>query len=97
MTTADPAGRRGGPRPHPTLPLSAFTSPPNTGTLDSFPVPHSPIPLHPEVVLDGNVIAFDGDHTFSQWKAEVGQKLGEKIGGVVLSLPGADLDRAIEQ
>lgn len=88
--------RRRVPRPKPKLPLSAF-SPPNSGTGDSFPLPPSPTTTHPNSIIDGNVIVANGDLKLSLWKAETGQILGSKVGGIVLSLPGADLEQTIGQ
>lgn len=88
--------RRKGARPHPRLPLSAF-SPPNSGTLESFPLPPSPSTVHPEFVIDANVISPDGDLDLARWRSETGQLLGGRIGGIVLSLPPADIEKAIEQ
>lgn len=77
--------RRKGPKQLPKLPLSAFT-PPNTGTSEQFPLAPSPNSLQPETVVDGHVIAPDGDLT--KWKEQTGQALGGRIRGVVLSLHG---------
>jgi hypothetical protein len=73
----------------PTLPLSVFT-PPNTGTSDQFPLSVSPSTVHPEIVIDAHVTTNDGD--LGQWKKEIGQSLGGRIGGVILTLQGKDLD-----
>lgn len=77
------------PKDLPKLPLSVFT-PPNTGTQESFPLPPSPNSLHPTKVIDANVVSKDANYT--QWKKEAGQALGSKIRGIVLSLPGAELE-----
>jgi hypothetical protein len=77
--------------PKPRLPLSAF-SPPNTGTSDSFPVPRSPTAVEPQSVIDANVIVYDSDLSLAQWKSETGQSLVTRIGGIVISLPGANLE-----
>lgn len=78
--------RRKGPKSLPRLPMSAF-SPPNSGTSEKFPLPASPSTVHPEKVIDSNVVVLDGDLNLSEWKKEAGQVLGGRIGGVVLSLP----------
>jgi hypothetical protein len=83
-------------RKGPRLPLSVFTSPPNTGTSESFPLP-SPSTLHPTTVIDANVLASDGDVDLTQWKKEAGQALAGRVGGIVLSLPGANLEQAIDR
>ncbi|KAF5380374.1 hypothetical protein D9615_004501 [Tricholomella constricta] len=88
--------RRRVPKPKPKLPLSAF-SPPNSGTGDSFPLPPSPTTTHPKVIFDANVIVANGDLKLSLWKAETGQIMGSRVGGIVLSLPGADLEKVVEQ
>jgi hypothetical protein len=80
------------PKDLPKLPLSAFT-PPNTGTLESFPVPPSPNSLQPAKVIDANVVSKDA--SYSQWKKEAGQALGSKIRGIVLALPTGELDKAL--
>ncbi|KAI8994053.1 hypothetical protein BD414DRAFT_271653 [Trametes punicea] len=79
--------RRKGPKDLPKLPLSAFT-PPNTGTSDKFPLAPSPSSLQPQEVIDAHVIAPRGD--LSSWKSQVGQNLGGRVRGVVLSLHGTD-------
>jgi hypothetical protein len=81
------------PKDLPKLPLSAFT-PPNSGTLESFPLPPSPKSLHPAKVIDANVVSKDVN--YSQWKKEAGQALGGKIHGIVLALPGAELENALK-
>ncbi|KAI0768799.1 hypothetical protein BD413DRAFT_478776 [Trametes elegans] len=78
--------RRKGPKQLPKLPLSAFT-PPNTGTSDQFPLAPSPSALQPKEIVDAHVIAPSGD--LSSWQSQVGQTLGGRIRGVVLSLHGA--------
>ncbi|KAF8200926.1 hypothetical protein BJ912DRAFT_843679 [Pholiota molesta] len=80
------------PKDLPKLPLSAFT-PPNTGTLESFPNPPSPNSLQPAKVIDANVVSKDA--SYSQWKKEAGQALGSKIRGIVLALPTGELDKAL--
>lgn len=80
------------PKDLPKLPLSAFT-PPNTGTLESFPLPPSPSTLQPAKVIDANVISKDA--SYSQWKREAGQVLGSKIRGIVLALPSSELEKAL--
>lgn len=92
----DAAARRRALRPKPRLPLSAF-SPPNSGTGESFPLPPSPTTTHSKVIIDSNVIVANGDLNLSLWKAEAGQVLGSRVGGVVLSLPGIDLEKVVEQ
>ncbi|KAJ7594430.1 hypothetical protein C8J56DRAFT_1161046 [Mycena floridula] len=76
--------RRKGPKNLPTLPSSAFQSPPNSGVSERFPVPPSPSTVHPEHVYDANVVL--GDLDLSQWKNNAGSILGALIGGVVLSV-----------
>lgn len=88
--------RRKGPKTLPRLPLSAF-SPPNSGTSERFPLPPSPSTVHPESVVDAHVVLSDEDLTLTQWKKEAGQVLGGRIGGVVLSLPEAGLEKAIAE
>ncbi|KAJ7680429.1 hypothetical protein DFH06DRAFT_1031427 [Mycena polygramma] len=78
----------------PTLPLSAF-SPPNSGTNERFPLPPSPSTVHPAVVVDAHVVVADGDPTLASWKKEAGQALGDRLGGVVLSLPVADPEKFV--
>jgi len=85
--------RRKQPKDLPKLPLSVFT-PPNTGTQESFALPPSPSALHPAQVIDANVVSKDVN--YSQWKKEAGQALGSKIRGVVLALPGAELESALK-
>lgn len=80
------------PKDLPKLPLSAFT-PPNTGTQESFAIPPSPNSLHPAKVIDANVVSKDASYT--QWKKEAGQALGSKIQGIVLALPGGELEKAL--
>jgi hypothetical protein len=80
-------------KPRPRLPLSVFTST-NTTYVD-FPLP-SPDNVHPTTIIDANVIAVNGDPTLTQWKKEAGQVLASRLGGVVLSLPGANLEEAID-
>ncbi len=85
--------RRKGPKVLPRLPLSAFT-PPNSGTSDRFPLPPSPSTVHPAKVVDANVISSISGLT--AWNSEVGQVLGGRIGGVVLSLRGSSPDAVRE-
>ena len=82
------------PKDLPKLPLSAFT-PPNSSAFESFPLPPSPSNLHPAQVIDANVVS--NDVNYSQWKKEAGQSIGSKIRGVVLVLPGAELESAFSQ
>ncbi|KAI9059133.1 hypothetical protein FKP32DRAFT_1596457 [Trametes sanguinea] len=82
--------RRKGPKDLPKLPLSAFT-PPNTGTSDKFPLAPDPSSLQPTEIIDAHVIAPSGD--LESWKSQVGQKLGGRIRGVVLSLHGVPEDQ----
>ncbi|KAF8236486.1 hypothetical protein L208DRAFT_1251852 [Tricholoma matsutake] len=82
-------------KPRPKLPLSIF-NPPNTGTSDVLPLA-SPSNVHPTTVIDANVISFDGDLSLTQWKKEAGQVLGGRLGGVVLSLSGANLQEGIDR
>lgn len=95
-TTTTPASEQSRkPKPRPRLPLSVFT-PPSSATSDAFLVP-SPTIDHPTSVIDANVIVRDGDLTLTQWKKEAGQVLCGRLTGVVLSLPGADLEEIINQ
>ncbi|KAG6842178.1 hypothetical protein C0991_001671 [Blastosporella zonata] len=99
MSSAPPQPLSKGTRPRPPkprLPLSAF-SPPNTGTGESFPLPPSPTTTHPSTIIDANVIIANGHLDLSLWKAEAGPVLGSRVGGIVLSLPGADLEKVVEQ
>ncbi|KAF8161186.1 hypothetical protein B0H34DRAFT_699811 [Crassisporium funariophilum] len=89
-----PPRLRKNPRDLPKLPLSAFT-PPNSGTLERFPLPPSPSTLQPAQVIDANVIS--QDLNYSKWKKEAGQVLGNKIRGVVLALPGAEIEAALKE
>ena len=84
-------------KPRPKLPLSVFTHS-NTGTSEVVtPVP-SPSSIHPVTVIDANVITLHGDPCLTQWKKkEVGEVLGARLDGVVLSLPGANLEEIIDQ
>jgi hypothetical protein len=91
-TGSDPKFRKG-PKPRPRLPLSVFTY---TGSSDDVFV-HSPGIVHPTTVIDANVIALNGDVTLTQWKKEAGQVLGSRLHGVVLSLPGANLEETIDR
>ncbi|OSC99354.1 hypothetical protein PYCCODRAFT_836202 [Trametes coccinea BRFM310] len=82
--------RRKGPKDLPKLPLSAFT-PPNTGTSDRFPLAPDPSTLQPTEIIDAHVIAPSGE--IESWKSQVGQKLGGRIRGLVLSLHGVQQDQ----
>ncbi|KAI0633806.1 hypothetical protein C8Q77DRAFT_813500 [Trametes polyzona] len=89
--------RRKGPKQLPKLPLSAFT-PPNTGTSEQFPLAPSPSSLQPEQIIDAHVIAPSGD--LSTWRSQSGQKFGDRIKGVVLSLhgaPSAEVEKVVQQ
>jgi hypothetical protein len=86
--------RRKLPKDLPKLPISAFT-PPNTSTLESFPLPPSPSVLQPVQVIDANVVS--NDINYSQWKKEAGQNLSSKIRGVVLALPASEIDAALKE
>ncbi|KAF4598519.1 Amidohydrolase-related domain-containing protein [Pleurotus pulmonarius] len=77
--------RRKGLKAPPRLPMSAF-SPPNSGTSERFPLPASPSALNPEKVLDAHVIISDDDANLDNWKKAAGPAMGERIGGVVVSL-----------
>ncbi|KAG2015620.1 hypothetical protein CC2G_008876 [Coprinopsis cinerea AmutBmut pab1-1] len=92
MATSVPP-RRKGPKDLPKLPASAFV-PPSSATDESFGLGPDPSALQPESVIDANVVVKDGDITHAQWKKDAGQVLGGKIKGVVLSLSGADLEKA---
>ncbi|XP_006461177.1 hypothetical protein AGABI2DRAFT_192709 [Agaricus bisporus var. bisporus H97] len=74
-------GRRNAAKQLPRLPLSVFT-PPNTGTSDKFPLPPSPSAVHPSKVIDAHVV---GDPELGKWQKEIGEILGSRIYGVVLS------------
>ncbi|KAG5635414.1 hypothetical protein H0H81_011334 [Sphagnurus paluster] len=76
------------PRPKPKLPLSAFTSAPNSGSGESFPLPASPTTTHPEIILDANLIVKGGKLDLSLWKADAGQILASSdIPIISLSVP----------
>lgn len=85
------ARRKKGPKTLPKLPPSAF-SPPNTGTSDKFPLAPSPSTVHPDFVIDANVVVPVSG--LAGWSSQVGQVLGGRIGGVVLSLRGMPEDEA---
>jgi len=85
---------RKGPKDLPKLPLSVFT-PPSSSAGDSFPSPPSPSALHPAQVIDANIVT--NDVSYSQWKKEAGIALAEKTKGVVLTLPSAELENAINE
>lgn len=85
--------KRKGPKDLPKLPPSAFSSP----VTESSGILPSPSTIQPEAVIDANVVVADGDVAHPQWKKEAGQVLGGKIRGVVLSLPGADLDKVTKE
>lgn len=72
----------------PRLPLSAFT-PPNTGASDQFPLPPSPSTVQPQKIVDANVVLSTPD--LSQWKADAGETLANRIAGVIVSLDGESL------
>lgn len=80
--------RRKGPKTLPKLPLSVFT-PPNTGASDKFPLPPSPSAVHPQAVIDAQVVVGESwKSNISKWVSETGQLLGSKAGGIVVALPG---------
>jgi hypothetical protein len=81
LNTDSIQGRRKGPKQLPRLPLSVFT-PPNSGTLDKFPLPPSPSTLHPENVVDAHVV---DDPGLQKWQKEAGGTLGSRAHGVVVS------------
>lgn len=81
-------GRR--PKNLPKLPLSAFSAP-NTGTSETFPLPLSPSAVHPDTVIDANVIVKDGDVTLAHWRQESGLALGNKQTAIVVFLSQDDL------
>lgn len=91
LATTMSAPRRKVPKDLPKLPASAFNSP----VTESSGILPSPSTIQPEQVIDANVTAADVAH--SQWKQEAGQVLGGKIRGVVLSLPGADVDKVAKE
>ncbi|KAH7108168.1 hypothetical protein BKA62DRAFT_681281 [Auriculariales sp. MPI-PUGE-AT-0066] len=74
----------------PTLPASAFTSPPGTGTNEQFPIPPSPSTVRPAALVDAGVVS-----SLEQWKAQIGDELVAKSRGVVLVLDSVD-DAAIK-
>ncbi|KZT19686.1 hypothetical protein NEOLEDRAFT_1141683 [Neolentinus lepideus HHB14362 ss-1] len=85
--------RRKGPKTLPKLPLSAF-SPPNSGTSEKFPLPPSPSAVHPESIVDADIV------DLNTWKKQSGEELGSKIGGIVLSLKDKnsdELQKAIDE
>ena len=69
----------------PTLPLSAFASPPGTGKDERFPLPPSPSTVHSAALVDAGVSG-----SVAQWKAQVGDALVGKSRGVVLVLDTLD-------
>ncbi|KDQ53593.1 hypothetical protein JAAARDRAFT_39282 [Jaapia argillacea MUCL 33604] len=79
--------RRKGLKVHPKLPLSAF-SPPNSGTGEKFPLPPSPSTVHPESVVDADVVLDKGDDDLTRWKNEISGALGDQsnLAGLVVSL-----------
>ncbi|KAJ3724616.1 hypothetical protein C8R42DRAFT_701905 [Lentinula raphanica] len=93
---SSPGGRRKGPKSLPKLPLSAFT-PPNSGTSERFPLAPSPSTVHPESVIDANVVALNDDSSLSRWKAEAGAHLASRIGGIVVSLPLGTNDESLSK
>lgn len=86
-------GRRKGPKELPRLPLSAFT-PPNSGTSDKFPLPPSPSTVHPENVVDAHVL---GDPKLEKLQKEAGDTLGNRLHGVVLSVPADRASEALQE
>lgn len=93
MTSASFPSRRKYPKDLPKLPISAFNSQ-NAGVSESISLP-SPGALHPAQVIDANVVS--NDIKYSQWKKEAGQNLGSKIRGVVLALPGLEINAALKE
>ncbi|KAF5317210.1 hypothetical protein D9611_003982 [Ephemerocybe angulata] len=92
MSTVPPP-RRKGPKDLPKLPASAFNSP----VTESSGILPSPSTIQPEAVIDANVIVADGDVAHAQWKKDAGQVLGGKIKSLVLSFPGADLEKVVKE
>ncbi|KAF6760248.1 hypothetical protein DFP72DRAFT_883644 [Ephemerocybe angulata] len=76
-----PPPRRKGPKDLPKLPASAFNSP----VTESSGILPSPSTIQPEAVIDANVIK------------DAGQVLGGKIKSLVLSFPGADLEKVVKE
>jgi len=86
------APRRKVPKDLPKLPASAFT--PTSESSGALP---SPSTLQPEAVIDANVIVAGGDVSHTQWKKEAGQVLGGKARGIVLSVPGSDVEKVVKE
>jgi len=84
------ARRKGGPKTLPKLPLSIFT-PPNSGTGDKFPLPPSPSAVHPQAVVDAQVVVTDAtDAGQGKWKSETEAIIGDKATGIVATLLAVD-------
>ncbi|KAH0589015.1 hypothetical protein H2248_004791 [Termitomyces sp. 'cryptogamus'] len=96
-TAPRPSSKGTRPRPpKPRLPLSAFSAP-NSATGESFQLPPSPTTTHPKAIIDANVIIPGDNVNLSTWRKEAGSILGGRAGGLVLSLPHADLEKVVEQ
>ncbi|KAF9012419.1 hypothetical protein BDQ17DRAFT_1232265 [Cyathus striatus] len=89
--------RSKGPKKPPRLPLSAFT-PPNTGTSESFPLAPSPSTIHPEILIDANVVVQSKDlrDTVKQWSDEMAEPLEKRTGNVIISFAPNYLNQIAE-
>ena len=98
MSSVPPPSSKGTrPRPpKPRLPLSVFSAP-NTATAESFQSPPDPTTTHPKAIIDANVIIAGDVIDLSTWSKETGSILGDRAAGLVLSLPNADLKKAVVQ
>ncbi|KAF7321673.1 Cation-transporting ATPase [Mycena kentingensis (nom. inval.)] len=53
--------------------------------------------IHPESIVDAHVVLSDGDVSLATWKKEAGKELSTRIGGIVLSIPNADLVASVKE
>lgn len=74
------SGRRAAPK----LPLSLFT-PPNSSAAGHFPLAPSPSAVHPESVIDGQVVLKAGAD-LAKWKDEVEEVLSGRLKGIVIAV-----------
>ncbi len=78
------------PKSLPTLLLSAFSLP-NTGISDSFPLPQSPMTVHPEHVVNANVQC-----STPKWREQTnGSSLGGRVGAIVVKASENELEGSI--
>ncbi|KAF8530489.1 hypothetical protein BU17DRAFT_79267 [Hysterangium stoloniferum] len=77
--------RRRGPVALPRLPLSAFSTPPNSGVSERFPLPQSPSTNHPYTIIDSCLSANNAE----EWSTQVKWVTSRNVSGVVLSLPAS--------